>query len=207
VSVLQTLTRGIARATTLTTPGQDGRSAWSKSELLARLRGEQTIRRMRAQGLNAPDPFYIASRVSIDPGFAWAVQIGAHATISANVQIIAHDSAMVHLTGYTLVRPVKIGVKCYIGAGTTILPGTVIGDGAIVGAGSVVSGEIPADTIVAGNPARVRGHTDEYRARHLAALAEIPRFERGPAEPGGLGPSELDAMKRALVTHGRFYVR
>jgi UDP-3-O-[3-hydroxymyristoyl] glucosamine N-acyltransferase len=176
-------------------------------ELVARMRGEQTIHRMRRQGLAAPDPFYIAAQVSIDPGFAWAVEIGADATLSANVQVIAHDSAMFRATGYTLVRPVKIGARSYIGAGATILPGAVIGDGAVVGAGAVVTGEIPADTIAVGNPARVIGTADEFVDRHRRAMSEIPRFEKGPAEPGGLSASEVDAMKQALADHGRLYVR
>ena len=162
---------------------------------------------MRRQGLRAPDDFYIAAAVSIDPGFAWAVEIGADATLSANVQIIAHDSAMFRATGYTLVRPVKIGARAYVGAGATVLPGCVIGDGAVVGAGSVVTSDVPPGKMAAGNPARVIGDVDEFVERHRKALEEIPRFERGPAERGGLSPSEVTAMKRALAEHGRLYVR
>jgi len=43
-----------------------------------------------------------------------------------------------------------------IGSGATILSNVTIGERAIVGAGSVVTRDVPADTIVAGNPARVR---------------------------------------------------
>jgi len=42
-----------------------------------------------------------------------------------------------------------------IGSGATILANVVIGENAIVGAGSVVTKDVPANTIVAGNPARV----------------------------------------------------
>ena len=42
-----------------------------------------------------------------------------------------------------------------IGSGSTILCGVEIGESAIVGAGSVVTANVPARTIVAGNPARV----------------------------------------------------
>jgi acetyltransferase-like isoleucine patch superfamily enzyme len=42
-----------------------------------------------------------------------------------------------------------------IGSGTTILANLVIGENAIVGAGSVVTRDVPANTIVAGNPAKV----------------------------------------------------
>jgi acetyltransferase-like isoleucine patch superfamily enzyme len=42
-----------------------------------------------------------------------------------------------------------------IGSGTTILSRVTIGENAIVGAGSVVTRDVPADTIVAGNPAKI----------------------------------------------------
>jgi acetyltransferase-like isoleucine patch superfamily enzyme len=48
---------------------------------------------------------------------------------------------------------VKTGAS--IGSGATILANVTIGERAIVGAGSVVTRNVPADTIVAGNPARV----------------------------------------------------
>ena len=42
-----------------------------------------------------------------------------------------------------------------IGSGATILAEIVIGENAIVGAGSVVTRDVPPDTIVAGNPAKI----------------------------------------------------
>jgi acetyltransferase-like isoleucine patch superfamily enzyme len=51
-----------------------------------------------------------------------------------------------------------------IGSGSTILANVVIGENAIVGAGSVVTKDVPANTIVAGNPAKVlRTITEESR--------------------------------------------
>ena len=48
-----------------------------------------------------------------------------------------------------------------IGSGATILSNLVIGENAIVGAGSVVTHDVPANTVVAGNPAKVlRSITD-----------------------------------------------
>jgi acetyltransferase-like isoleucine patch superfamily enzyme len=42
-----------------------------------------------------------------------------------------------------------------IGSGATILANVTIGENALVGAGSVVIKDVPADSIVAGNPARI----------------------------------------------------
>lgn len=51
-----------------------------------------------------------------------------------------------------------------IGSGTTILSNVTIGENAIVGAGSVVTKDVPANAIVAGNPAKLlRYITDELR--------------------------------------------
>lgn len=52
-------------------------------------------------------------------------------------------------------RPIVIEDKVWIGINSTILPGVRIGYGAIVGAGSVVTKDVPAMTVVAGNPARI----------------------------------------------------
>jgi len=45
-----------------------------------------------------------------------------------------------------------------IGANATILPGVVIGERSMVGAGAVVTRDVPADTIVVGNPAQISGY-------------------------------------------------
>lgn len=42
-----------------------------------------------------------------------------------------------------------------IGSGATVLANLVIGEGAIIGAGSVVTRDVPPNTIVAGNPAKI----------------------------------------------------
>ena len=47
-----------------------------------------------------------------------------------------------------------------IGTGATILPNTCIGENAIVGAGSVVTRDVPANAIIAGNPAKVLRYVD-----------------------------------------------
>jgi acetyltransferase-like isoleucine patch superfamily enzyme len=50
-----------------------------------------------------------------------------------------------------------------IGSGSTILSNITVGDNAIVGAGSVVTRNVPANAIVAGNPARVLRYLTEEK--------------------------------------------
>ena len=53
------------------------------------------------------------------------------------------------------VEPTLIERGASIGSGATILANLTVGENAIVGAGSVVTRSVPANSIVAGNPARV----------------------------------------------------
>jgi acetyltransferase-like isoleucine patch superfamily enzyme len=53
------------------------------------------------------------------------------------------------------VEPTLIQRGASIGSGATILARVIVGENAIVGAGSVVTRSVPANSIVAGNPARV----------------------------------------------------
>ena len=53
--------------------------------------------------------------------------------------------------------PAKVVIKknAWIGAGVTILPGITIGENAVVAAGAVVTKDVPANTVVAGVPAKI----------------------------------------------------
>jgi len=53
------------------------------------------------------------------------------------------------------VVPTIVKKGASVGSGSTILCNVTIGEKAIVGSGSVVTKDVPADTIVAGNPAKV----------------------------------------------------
>jgi acetyltransferase-like isoleucine patch superfamily enzyme len=53
-----------------------------------------------------------------------------------------------------------VGKGASIGSGATILANVTIGENALVGAGSVVTKDVPANAVVAGNPARVKRYLD-----------------------------------------------
>ncbi len=77
--------------------------------------------------------------------------IGDNSIIGYNAVILAHE----FLVNEYRFGSVHIGKNVLIGAGCIILCGVTIGDGVVVGAGSVVTSDVPANTFVAGNPARV----------------------------------------------------
>ncbi|HXE84292.1 MAG TPA: acyltransferase [Gemmatimonadales bacterium] len=52
------------------------------------------------------------------------------------------------------VAPVRLGENVWVAGYAAILPGTTIGDNSVVGFGAVCSGQLPANSIIAGNPAR-----------------------------------------------------
>jgi acetyltransferase-like isoleucine patch superfamily enzyme len=51
--------------------------------------------------------------------------------------------------------PTRVGKGASIGSGVTLLCGITVGENALIGAGSVVTKDVPASSVVAGNPARV----------------------------------------------------
>lgn len=70
--------------------------------------------------------------------------------------------------------PVTIGSDVWIGYGAVVLSGVTVGDSAVIAAGSVVTADVPKNSIVAGNPAKVireRYSPEEY-AKHTQILKE-----------------------------------
>ncbi len=55
----------------------------------------------------------------------------------------------------TISKPIVIKKYAWLGANVTVMPGITIGENAIVAAGAVVTKDVPANTIVAGVPAKV----------------------------------------------------
>lgn len=112
----------------------------------------------------------IGDRVSIGEfvhiGAAERIEIGDDTAIGGKTLITDHSHGSYNgevqsspeqppLQRRIVSKPVQIGARVWIGEDVAILPGVTIGDGAIIGTHSVVTHDVPARTIVAGNPARI----------------------------------------------------
>lgn len=118
----------------------------------------------------------IGSFVEIQEGVVIGdnVKVESHAFICSGVQIatgafighhvvftndryprsVSQSGALKKNTEWKLEKTL-VGKNASIGSNVTILPGLTIGRNAIVGAGSVVTKDVPQNTVVVGNPARV----------------------------------------------------
>ena len=96
---------------------------------------------------------FINEKVQISCGDT--IEIGSGCAIGRDVVIRSHDGHTIDKKGYKIAKPIKIGEHVWIGQGATILKGVTIGNNAIVASGSIVTKDVPANSMVAGVPAKV----------------------------------------------------
>jgi Acetyltransferase (isoleucine patch superfamily) len=77
--------------------------------------------------------------------------------IGPNVSIVTtgHPLAPSQRRAATLGKPIVIERNVWIAAGATVVGGVTVGENSVVAAGSVVTRDVPPNTLVGGNPARV----------------------------------------------------
>jgi acetyltransferase-like isoleucine patch superfamily enzyme len=77
--------------------------------------------------------------------------------IGPNVSIITsgHPVEPSRRRAFTIAKPIVIERNVWIAAGATIIGGVRVGENSVVAAGSVVTKNVPPNTLVGGNPARV----------------------------------------------------
>jgi maltose O-acetyltransferase len=98
-------------------------------------------------------------------------------TLAPRVHILAHDASTKMYLNHTKIGLVKIGNNVFIGAGSIILPNVKIGNNVIIGAGCVVTRDVPENSLVVGNPAKVIGTTSDYIEKNRELMKNRPAYD------------------------------
>lgn len=103
----------------------------------------------RVWGMDIGREVRISGSARLDKTNPRGVHIGHATLVSFDAAILTHDFVSNrHLDTW-------IGSHCFIGARSIVMPGIRIGDHCIVGSGAVVTADVPDNSLVAGNPARI----------------------------------------------------
>jgi acetyltransferase-like isoleucine patch superfamily enzyme len=129
----------------------------------------------------------------------WGMQLGEGTVISFDARLDKTNPRGIHIGKYSVVtfgaavlthdwvnncyRDVRIGDNCFIGAHSIILPGVTIGDNCIVAAASVVARDVPAGSLVTGNPARIveTGVKTTHYGIRVGEQIKTPEFPKNGA--------------------------
>lgn len=103
------------------------------------------------------------------PSEPYLIEIGDYVRIANDVRFFTHGGVWSQARKAKMSLEhfgrIKIGNYTYIGDSCLIMAGVTIGDDVIVGAGTVVSKSIPNGVMVAGNPMRYIGKTEDFVCR------------------------------------------
>ncbi|GAF16542.1 2,3,4,5-tetrahydropyridine-2,6-dicarboxylate N-acetyltransferase [Bacillus sp. JCM 19046] len=101
--------------------------------------------------------------------------LGGRATVGKNCHIGA-GSVLAGVIEPPSASPVIIEDCVVVGANAVILEGVKVGEGAVVAAGAIVTEDVPANTVVAGTPARVIKEIDEKTKGKTEIKLELRRL-------------------------------
>lgn len=103
----------------------------------------------RVYGMDIGDNVRISLGSRLDKTYPAGIHIGDFTAITSGAAVLTHDFINRRHVD------VRIGKNCFIGFGAIILPGVTLGDSVIVTGNSVVGRDVPSNSVVMGNPARV----------------------------------------------------
>ena len=156
--------------------------------------GSKSLILRRVFGMDIHPTARMSLTARFDRTFPKGVHVGARTYIAFHAHILTHDRTR------GLYLHTRIGENCFIGGNSLILPGVQIGDGCVVGAGSVVTKDVPAGSVVAGNPARIlqTGITVHPYGRFAEADDNEVRLRESDPDVGNLSTKEY----RKRMKHG-----
>lgn len=122
------------------------------------------------EGCEVRPPLYVdygsqitmGSRTSVNFGAVMLdvvrITIGADVNVGPYVQLLTPTHPLEpeqRRAKWEAGEPITVGDNVWLGGGVIVCPGATIGDNTVVGAGAVVTGDLPANVVAVGNPARV----------------------------------------------------
>lgn len=152
---------------------------------------ETPVQYARRKGAKIGKGCYISTKNF--PSEAYLIEIGDNVRVASKTSFFTHggiwslrklynDPELDHF------GRIKVGNDSYIGENCMIMPGVSIGERCIVGGGSVVTRSVPDGCMVAGNPAKFIGYTDDFYHKLK---------ERSDLKSGKMSPEE---KKRFLLS-------
>ena len=168
-------------------------------KIKAKLRGIVSPEELQARGLVVGKRFKCLQGVIIDDSHCWLIEIGDDVTMAPRVHILAHDASTKTHLGYTKIGRVTIGNNVFIGAESVVLPGVTIGDNSIVGANSTVTHDVPANSVVAGSPAKVICSLEDYLAKERKRMESSPCYDESWTLRGAITAQKKERQKADLA--------
>ena len=135
---------------------------------------------------------------NLDGMFPHLVHIGKNCIFAPRSIVLTHDASFYTYTGKYLISSVTIGDNCFIGYGAIIMPGVTIGSNTVVGAGCVVTKDMPANSVVAGVPAKVLSSLSEYLEKNKG-----PRLVQAPyagKQPVLISPEDVAGFRECVYS-------
>lgn len=164
------------------------------------------VTKYRRMGVKIGDGTKIQNEVIIDYSHYWLIKIGQNVTLAPRVHILAHDASTKRILGYARLGRTIIEDNVFVGANAVVLPGVTIGSGSIIGAGSVVTKDVPANSVVAGNPAKFIYSTDEYYEKVKQKMNKGNCFDESYTLRKNISESKKSEMIETIEKYGCGFV-
>jgi acetyltransferase-like isoleucine patch superfamily enzyme len=103
----------------------------------------------RIWGMSIHPTVRMSMTAKFDKTYPRGMHIDAESYVAFGAAILTHDRTR------AIYRNTYIGKRCFIGANSMIMPGVKVGDSCVVAAGAIVTKDVPAGSVVAGNPAKI----------------------------------------------------
>ena len=126
-------------------------------ELLSSIIHKYRYYKYKLAGYDIKKSTIMERNLILDQVYPSGIHIGENTLVARGAVLLCHEHVKRDKLNrrMPLIKEIFIGDNCFIGINALILPGITIGDEVIVGSGSVVTKDVPSNTIVAGNPAKI----------------------------------------------------